>query len=125
MPTTPTEPADLLVGRELELGRLEAALDAAADGSAQLLALSGEPGIGKSRLVTELGRRSEARGCLFLDGRAAEFEQELPFAVLLDACDGYLESLDARTAERIGGDGVAELAAVFPSLRELAPAGAA
>jgi DNA-binding NarL/FixJ family response regulator len=120
-----TDPADVLVGRERELEALDRALGAAGDGAAQLLAISGEPGIGKSRLVAELGRRADAHGCLFLDGRSAEFERERPFAVLLDACDEYLESLDARTAERVAGDGVVELAQVFPSLRALAPTEAA
>jgi hypothetical protein len=53
--------------------------------------------------------------------RAAEFERELPFGVLVDACDEYLESLDALTVERLAGDGLGELATVFPSLRSLAP----
>jgi predicted ATPase len=122
VPPTAIDPADVLVGRERELELVERALGAAADGTAQLLAISGEPGIGKSRLLAELSRRADEAGCLVLDGRSAEFERERPFAVLLDACDEYLESLDARTAERIAGDEAGELAKVFPSLRSLAPA---
>jgi DNA-binding CsgD family transcriptional regulator len=116
-----TKPAAALVGRERELELLQRAIAVACEGSTQLMAVTGEPGIGKTRLLGELVHEADARGCLVLEGRAAEFERELPFGVLVDACDEYLESLDALTAERLAGDGLGELATVFPSLRSLAP----
>jgi DNA-binding NarL/FixJ family response regulator len=116
-----TKLAAPLVGRARELEVLERTLAAACEGLARVLALSGEPGIGKTRLLQELARKADSHGCLVLEGRAAEFERELPFGVLLDACDEYLESLDGLTAERLAGDGLAELATVFPSLRSLVP----
>ena len=51
-----------------------------------------------------------------LAGRAAEFERELPFGVLVDALDDHLASLDHRRVERVGGERLAELAAIFPAL---------
>src|SRR5919108_2998856 len=44
------------VGRDLELDRLNQAWNAAREGRAHLVLLTGEPGIGKSRLALELGR---------------------------------------------------------------------
>ena len=123
MPSTASDTADVLVGRDREIEALEATLADALAGSSRMVALSGEPGIGKSRLMAELCRRGDARGCLVLDGRAAEFEHELPFAMLLDACDEYLASLDADSVRRISGENAAELGQVFPSLRALAPDG--
>jgi DNA-binding CsgD family transcriptional regulator len=123
VPSTAREPAGVLVGRDREIEALESMLADAAGGTARMVALSGEPGIGKSRLLAELCRRAGDRGCLVLDGRAAEFENELPFAMLLDACDEYLASLSDDAARRVAGEGVAELAEVFPSLRALAPGG--
>ena len=79
-----------LVGREVEIGRLEAALDTAGAGDAACLALEGEPGIGKSRLLTELRRRAEERGHIVLHGQAAEFERDLPFGVVSETLDPYL-----------------------------------
>jgi DNA-binding NarL/FixJ family response regulator/tetratricopeptide (TPR) repeat protein len=108
-----------LVGRTRELERLHGVIEAVALGAGHLVVISGEPGIGKSRLLEELVRHAEARGCVAFYGRAAEFETERPFGPLVDACDEYLASLDARTAERVVGDGAAELAGVFPSLRPL------
>ena len=45
-----------LVGRDRELDQLEASLDALGHGSAGCLALEGEAGIGKTRLLRELRR---------------------------------------------------------------------
>jgi predicted ATPase len=68
-----------LVGRARELAEIETALDRVSSGEACLVQFVGEPGIGKSRLLAELGRRAQDRGYLALDGRAAEFEQDVPF----------------------------------------------
>jgi DNA-binding NarL/FixJ family response regulator len=54
-----------------------------------------------------------------LEGRAAELERELPFGLVVDAFDDYLESLDPRTFDRLAADGLGELATVFPAMRGL------
>lgn len=51
-----------LVGRERELGALASALEEARDGRGLMVAVVGEPGIGKSRLTLEMIRRAEADG---------------------------------------------------------------
>ena len=48
-----------IVGRDRELEQLEAALDAVADGNPAYLAVEGEAGIGKTRLLTELRLRAD------------------------------------------------------------------
>ena len=48
------------VGREKELGRLEDLMRAAVAGEGRVVFVSGEPGIGKTALVTELVRRAYA-----------------------------------------------------------------
>jgi DNA-binding NarL/FixJ family response regulator len=94
-------------------------LTAACDGNPGFVLVSGEAGIGKTRLLQELAEIADGRRCLTLEGRAAEFERELPFGVLNHALDAYLRSLDARALDRLAMDRLGELAAVFPSLREL------
>ena len=51
----------VVVGRDAELGALRAALSAAADGAGSLVFLTGEAGIGKSRLVREVAGDARAR----------------------------------------------------------------
>ena len=49
------------VGRETQLGALKSAVDAAELGESVLVLVAGEPGIGKTRLVSELASRVSAR----------------------------------------------------------------
>jgi class 3 adenylate cyclase/predicted ATPase len=51
-----------LVGRELELGLLMERLALAKDGEGQVVLLSGEPGIGKSRILSALREKLESEG---------------------------------------------------------------
>lgn len=100
---------------------LSEALAAVEAGTSRLVAVSGEAGIGKSRLLSELRRLADERGLLVLGGRAAEFERDLPFAVWIDALDDYLTALDVEDPDELGGAAlVAEAAGVLPALRRLA-----
>src|SRR5918994_1478787 len=113
-----TSDAEAIVGREHELGRLQRALDALPEGS--FLDLTGEAGIGKTCLFDELRRRADERDMLVLEGRAAEYEVDLPFGILVDALDEYLAELDPARFDRVAGEAAADLAAVFPSLERRA-----
>jgi DNA-binding NarL/FixJ family response regulator len=116
---------DDLVGRTRELAAIERVLDAVAAGGPGFLAVVGEPGIGKTSVMERLSELAAGRGWLVLAGRAAEFERELPFGVLVDALDDHLAALDHRKLERAGGERLAELAAIFPSLHGPAVPGGA
>ena len=109
--------ATAVVGRERELGQLEAALDVLDGGGPACVTLEGEPGIGKTRLLEELRSRAEARGHIVLSGAAAEFERELPFSVWVDALDAYVVSQDFEGHKAWDADLAAELGQVLPSLR--------
>jgi ATP/maltotriose-dependent transcriptional regulator MalT len=108
-----------LVGRADELGAMGRLLDELEEGRAGALALVGEPGIGKTRLLHELGAHAELRGYLVLGGSASELERDLPFSVLVNALDEYVEGLDAKQFATFDDDVQAELAHVFPSLAAL------
>src|SRR5512143_3335821 len=58
-------------GREDEMARLAAALQAAQNSTGQLVVIGGEPGIGKTRLLQEFLEACRTRGCLTLDAAAA------------------------------------------------------
>ena len=109
-----------LVGRAAELVLLEDVLDELDRGLPAAIELVGEPGIGKTRLLSELGVRAELRGHLVLSGSASELERELPFSVFVHALDEYVQSLDPDRLSSLDDDVQAELAHVLPSLTGLA-----
>jgi DNA-binding NarL/FixJ family response regulator len=111
-----------LLGRDAEMAALRAALDDATGGRRRFVVVSGDAGIGKSRLLEELADAARAANCLTLTGRAAEFEADVPFAVLIDAFDSYLRTLDPQDVDRLWIDRLGALAAVFPALEGLGPA---
>ena len=105
-----------LVGRTRELAEFDQTLARLATGEAWFLQVVGEPGIGKSRLLSELCRRAEDRGYLVLEGRAAEFERDIPFGVVVDALNDYLGSLEPTMLRAMDDDALRELGLIFPSL---------
>jgi predicted ATPase len=111
---------DPFVGRADELRLLSQMLDALDRGPPGAIELVGEPGIGKTRLLSELAARAELRGHLVLSGSASELERELPFSVFVHALDEYVESLDPNQFSTLDDDLQAELAHVLPSLSALA-----
>ena len=78
-------PSGPLVGREAELRRVLAALEAVAGGRGRFLLLAGEPGVGKTRLAQEAMLRAEAQGFRVLVGRCYEQHASLPFFPFTEA----------------------------------------
>ncbi len=105
-----------LVGRARELAELDQALERLAAREPWFVQIVGEPGIGKTRLLAELCRRGDARGYLVLNGRAAEFERDIPFGLIVDALNDYLAALEPATLRALDEDVLGELASIFPSL---------
>jgi ATP/maltotriose-dependent transcriptional regulator MalT len=115
----PARERERLVGRAGEVAVLEQVLDELGRGPPAGIELVGEPGIGKTRLLSELAARAERRTYLVLSGSASELERELPFSVFVHALDEYVESLDPEQFSPLDDDVQAELAHVFPALSSL------
>jgi len=120
-----TKVADPLVGRAAELDAINRALGELCDGGTVPLAIQGEPGIGKTRLLAELAKRADARGCIVLGGSASELERDLPFWVFVDALDEYVAGLDPRLVASLRDEVRSELAHVLPSLSDPTSGGGA
>jgi DNA-binding SARP family transcriptional activator len=114
-PGPPTAPIGLpLVGRRDERATLEQQLAAAATGQQDgLILLSGEAGIGKTRLATWLAQRAHERGGRALTGRGFEAETGRPFGAWIDLLGGL-------PADDIAAPLRPELARLLP---QLGPAG--
>ena len=115
-----TREHETLVGRAAELDALGRVLDELDRGPPGAIELVGEPGIGKTRLLSELAARAELHGHLVVSGSASELERELPFSVFVHALDEYVGSLDPNLFSTLDDDVQAELAHVLPSLSALA-----
>jgi DNA-binding CsgD family transcriptional regulator len=72
------------VGRELPLARLLDNLKSALNGSSRICVISGEAGIGKTRLLTELLDRARVHDCLVLSGKAQDYDHGIAYASLRD-----------------------------------------
>ncbi|HEU5323932.1 MAG TPA: adenylate/guanylate cyclase domain-containing protein, partial [Methylomirabilota bacterium] len=79
-----------LVGREAELERIGRALAAARQGHGQVVAVVGEAGVGKSRLVSELVGSPATEGWLVLDGSGVSYGATTPYLLVAEALRGYL-----------------------------------
>jgi len=68
----------VLIGRGAELTALRLLVDRARSGKGQLVLLSGEAGIGKSRLVAEAKTYATAQGFLLLQGQCFPTDRSCP-----------------------------------------------
>jgi DNA-binding CsgD family transcriptional regulator len=87
-----------MVGRDGELRRLLALLDDADGGQAVAALVSGDAGVGKSRLVSEVTRLAEERGFTVLSGQCAELGDSVPYLPLADALRGAAQSTGVQDA---------------------------
>lgn len=113
-----------LIGREAELARLDEALDAAWRAEGQVVAVLGEAGIGKSRLIGELAAHAERRGGRVIVGACHEAERTLPLHPWADVVrrGGVLEV--GQHPKSLPRAWRLELARLFPELEPDAAPGA-
>ena len=69
----------VLIGRDSELAALNNKVQALVRGEGGIVALTGEPGLGKSRLVAEAKRHAADNRLLWLEGRALSFGHNLSY----------------------------------------------
>ena len=80
-----------MVGRDAELRAIGDAIDdAAATRTGRIVALIGEPGLGKSRLLEEAHKAASRAGVLWLEGRSLSFGQTLSYWPFLDLLRRWL-----------------------------------
>ena len=72
--------------RDAETERLRSALAAAGGGAGGGVFLTGEAGIGKPRLASELAAEARARGMNVLAGRAVPTRSSIPYRPLTEVC---------------------------------------
>jgi DNA-binding SARP family transcriptional activator len=111
----------VFVGRERELAELLAGLEDALSGRGRLFLISGEPGIGKSRLADELANRAVLRGAQLLAGRSWEAGGAPAFWPWVQALRTLVRERDPKRLRSELGTGAPDVAQLLPELRELLP----
>jgi transcriptional regulator with AAA-type ATPase domain/predicted ATPase len=111
-------PQGPFIGREAELELLRARWAETRAGRGHVVALIGEPGIGKSRLLFELRRALADEPLLYLEGRAESHGAGIPYLPVMDVLRGLFaiderddaEAIAVRVGDAAGADAPALLA---------------
>jgi class 3 adenylate cyclase/tetratricopeptide (TPR) repeat protein len=101
----------IFVGRDADLARLRQLWKEMAAGERRAVMLGGEPGIGKTRLASELGQVLRAEGALVLAGRCDE-DLGVPYQPFVEALRHYVDHASHLRLGRHAG----ELARLVPEL---------
>jgi DNA-binding CsgD family transcriptional regulator len=112
----------LLVGRDQELSLLLELVRRASEGAGGAALVLGEAGIGKSRLVSEFGRRAGEQGALVLVGECVDLaEAELPYAPIVGALRAVVRERSEPDLAKLFGAARGELSRLLPELGDPAP----
>src|SRR5947207_9004758 len=82
----------VLIGRAHDLTTLRLLVDRAKSGEGQVVLLSGEAGIGKSRLVSEIKTYARSHDFLIVQGSCFPTDYAIPYAPLLDLLRSHFSS---------------------------------
>jgi DNA-binding SARP family transcriptional activator len=109
------------VGRQAEYDQLVQLVQKTTTGGLGLVVVSGEAGLGKTRLVQEALAYARQRDIAVLEGRCFEMEGGLPYEPFTQALRGYLPMVEARHLHRFPNVWLAEVARLLPELTEVCP----
>jgi len=104
------------VGREGETERLAAALEAARGGDGRTVVITGDAGLGKTRLAADARRIATDAGMATMWGGCSEAELALPYLPFLEAIGNHLAQADVAAIRGQLASGHRELAWLFPQL---------
>jgi class 3 adenylate cyclase/predicted ATPase len=118
-----------LVGREQEVGLLVDRWEQVKEGRGQVVLLSGEPGIGKSRLAYTLQEQVTAEGSLLFESRCSPYHQHSALYPLIDVVQRTLlltrqetdEEKSAKLERALALYGMQETLPLFTALLSLPP----
>ncbi|HEV8625956.1 MAG TPA: AAA family ATPase [Acidimicrobiia bacterium] len=110
-----------MVGRDAEFDRLSERLADAVAGRGGLATVTGEPGIGKTRMLEELAEQAVRQGAQVLVGRCFESEWAPPYGPFADALGAHVTTVDAPELRADLGPGAPPLAQLVPKVREILP----
>jgi class 3 adenylate cyclase/tetratricopeptide (TPR) repeat protein len=110
------------VGRGQELVHLRQALDKAAGGHGQVVAVVGEPGVGKSRLLWEFIHSHRTQEWLVLESSSVSYGKASAYLPVIDLCKSYFRIEVRDDARSIREKVTGKLLTLDESFRAMVPA---
>jgi tetratricopeptide (TPR) repeat protein len=109
----------VLIGRGDYLTSLDHLTHDIRQGRGQTALVSGEAGLGKTRLVTELIHRAEEMGIEVVNGKCFETDRSFPYAPLIDLLRTFAANQSAHNSSRDSGTTSSEPLRIQPELAAL------
>jgi class 3 adenylate cyclase/predicted ATPase len=110
------------VGREAELAALRQALEQAGAGHGQVLAVVGEAGVGKSRLVYECIHAHHTQGWRVLESASVSYGKATPYFPVIDLLKRYVHVEDADEQRTVRAKVTGQVLTLDETLQETVPA---
>ncbi|MFZ1058316.1 MAG: adenylate/guanylate cyclase domain-containing protein [Candidatus Rokuibacteriota bacterium] len=110
------------VGRDAEMEMLRQSLDKARTGHGQIVAVVGEPGVGKSRLLWEFIHSHRTHGWLVLESSSASYGKATPYLPVIDLLRVYFQIEARDDARKIREKLTGKLLTLDPALQTALPA---
>lgn len=111
-----------LIGRQRELTALGTALQRARTGEGSAHILTGEGGVGKTRIAEAVVEKARERGFVAIVSRSYPVETGIPYALFGDGFVPFLREMSPAALQTLSRGATAELSLLFPTLRaESAP----
>jgi class 3 adenylate cyclase/tetratricopeptide (TPR) repeat protein len=110
------------VGRGIEKNQLRQALADAREGQGQVVAVVGEPGMGKSRLIHEFLHSNDTAGCLLLETNSASYGHSASYLPVIELLRNfYFQITDRDNTRSIREKVTNKILKLDPSLEDIIP----
>jgi len=109
------------VGRKTEIEIFNRLVERSAGGRGQILAMTGDPGMGKSRLVHEFARHLLPPGWLVIEAASVSYGKATPYFPLIEMLRRYFQIEDGESNEHIQERVVMRILELDPVLKDALP----
>ena len=106
------------VGRDVEIEQLRRALQLAAEGHGQVVAIVGQAGVGKSRLMHQFIHSEQTKGWLVLESNSTSYGRATPYLPIAELLRGYFKLDGHDDAHAIREKVTGKILTLNPSLQD-------